>query len=160
MTIESPDPKDFQDPLEDFEPVEYGSELERALAEDPTTTMTLQPFAEVTPDTLVHRAVQVLHGLKIASLLVVDDRKLVGIFTERDVLEKIAEKYDSFADTPISEVMTRDPLVVHGDDPTGAAMAAIAAAGYRHVPVVDRQGEVLGIASPRRAFHFFEAEFQ
>jgi len=159
VSADSPDSGQFEDPLSNFEPTEYGSELERVLAEEPVLAMRSQPYAEVKPTTSVRQAVRVLQGLEIASLLVVDEGKLVGIFTERDVLEKVAERYEKIADDPVGDVMTSNPLVVYGGDPSGAALAAIAAAGYRHVPVVNESDEVLGIVSPRRAFTFIEDHF-
>jgi len=108
----------------------------------------------------IRRAVHALHGLRVASLLVVDNGRLVGIFTERDVLEKVAERYHELADRPVSEAMTSDPLVVYAGDPAGTALAAIAAAGYRHVPVLNESEEILGIVSPRRVFTFLEGRFE
>ena len=152
-------PEQFEDPLSNYEPAEYASEFERALVERPVTDMQSRPYAEVKPSTPIRQAVHALHGLKIASLLVVDEGRLLGIFTERDVLEKVAEQYERLADAPISEVMTPNPLFVYGSDPAGAAIAAIVAAGYRHVPVLNESDELLGIVSPRRAFVFLNKIF-
>lgn len=158
----SPDdlPHEFEDPLSVYEPTEYLSELERALAEEPVSVIESRPYPEVDSTAPIRRAVHALHGLRVASLLVVDDGRLVGIFTERDVLEKVAARYHELADRPVSEAMTSDPLVVYGSDPAGTALAAIAAAGYRHVPVLNESEEILGIVSPRRVFTFMDRQFE
>ena len=152
------DPDGFEDPLSNYDPPVYGSAIEAALAESPLDAVQSRPYAEVTSATPIRQAVHALHGLKVSSLLVVDDGKLMGIFTERDVLERVAEQYPRLADRPISDVMTADPLVVYASDPAGTALAAIAAAGYRHVPVIDNAGKVFGIVSPRRVFAFLESQ--
>lgn len=152
------DPDAFEDPLSNYEPTQYSSALEVALAESPVSLIQSQPFAELEATTPIRRAVQTLHGLRVASLLVVEQGRLVGIFTERDVLERVAEQFSKLADKPIREVMTCDPLVVYASDPAGTALAAIAAAGYRHVPVLDSEGKIRGIVSPRRVFDFLQSQ--
>ena len=150
--VETPhsDPDDFEDPLSNFEPAEYPSELHKVLAEEPSGSIQATPCPKVEADTSVREATAMLHGLKVSSLLVVEDEKLVGIFTERDVLEKAAEAYPTMADHPVSDVMTSDPLVVYESDPVGTAVAAIAVAGHRHVPVLNFNGTIAGIVSPKR----------
>ena len=99
---------------------------------------------------------QKLRDARVSSLLVVDDETLVGVFTERDVLDKVSERYAKLAETPVSEVMTADPTVVYESDPAAAAIAAIAIAGHRHVPVVGMDNRLCGLVSPRRVLSFIE----
>jgi len=150
---------EYADPLSDYEPIEYSSEICRVIAEDSVMEIQTQPFAEVSPDTTISEAVHVLYGLKVASLLIVEDGKLVGIFTERDMLEKVAERFAKLAHLPVSEVMVLQPVVVYESDPIGAALAAIAVGGYRHVPVLSLAGKVLGVVSPRRVNEFLGRRF-
>lgn len=146
------------DPLSNYDPPQYGSAVQAALAESTVGAMQLHPYAEVESATPIRQAIHALHGLEVASLLVVDDGELKGIFTERDVLERVAEQFPKLADRPISEVMTKEPFVVYASDPAGTALAAIAAAGYRHVPVLEGATErLVGIVSPRRVFAFLES---
>ena len=148
------DDLDFEDPLENYDPVEYSSALEQALAEECVTEITFQPFATVTPTTSIRDAIGQLRSQEISSLLVVEGQNLVGIFTERDVLEEVALQFSLLGDHPVSDVMTKDPFVVYETDAAGAALAAIAIAGYRHVPVVNTSGKLLGVVSPQRVFAF------
>ena len=144
------DPDAFEDPLSNYEPAVYASELHRVLAEEPVSAIQSQPFVKVSVDASIQEAMQALSESEVSSLLVVDKEKLVGIFTERDVLENIAEHLPQLSSTPVREVMTSDPTVVYESDPVGTAVAAIAIAGHRHVPVLRIDGSVLGIVSPRR----------
>ena len=155
------DGSEFVDPLSDYEPTEYASELERALAEETVATMKIQPFVELSPSTKICDAVKTLHNAQVTSALVVDDQqRLLGVFTERDVLERVAERFQRVADCPISDVMTANPTVVYESDPAAAALAAIAIAGHRHVPVLSMNEKVMGLINPRRAFDFVETHDQ
>ena len=149
-----PLPEEFEDPLSNFEPRLYDDSLEEALAETTVAAIQMRPYAEIPPDTSVYSALQVLAGLKVASLLVVDHDRLVGVFTERDVLDRVATDFARLKDLPVLHVMTTNPVVLHDTDPAGAALGAIAVAGYRHVPVLDVQERVVGIVSPRRVLAF------
>ncbi len=151
-----PLPDEFQDPLSDYEPRLYADELEKLLAEQTVGDMQIRPYAEVGSDATVLNALQALAGLKIASLLVVDKGRLAGLFTERDALERVAPRFAEVKDLPVREVMTTHPIVLYETDPAGAALSAIAVAGFRHVPVLDVHERVVGILSPRRVFAFLQ----
>jgi CBS domain-containing protein len=145
---------DFEDPLSNYEPREYRDAIQEALAEETVAAIRSRPYAEISPDKSVYGALQALAGLKVASLLVVEDGRLVGVFTERDVLERVALRYREIKQLTVRDVMTCEPVVVYDTDPAGAALSAIAVAGYRHVPVVDVRNAVVGVISPRRVFEF------
>ena len=157
-----PSPDDFQDPLENYEPKTYDDPVEQALAEQTVEAMQHQPHATISPETTVSEAVHKLAGLHIACLLVEEDSKLVGVFSDRDVLDKVALEYDAIKDRPVSEVMTSNPVYVYETDPAAAALSVMAVSGYRHVPILDAQGHLTGIASPQRVTsllqRFFESE--
>lgn len=153
------DVDDFSDPLSNYEPAVYGSELERSLAEETVDAILSKPYVQIDASTPISIAMQTLHRLNVSSLLVVEAGVLVGIFTERDVLERVSEQYELWEELPVRLVMTAKPLVVYECDPVGTALAAIAAAGYRHVPVLSMSDEIVGIVSPRRVFEFLESRF-
>lgn len=152
-------PEEFEDPLSNYDSVQYESDLQRSLAEESIDTIEIQPYLQIHPSSTVRQAVEVLHRTRVSSLLVVEDGRLVGIFTERDVLEKVAESYSELSDVAISNVMTRNPTVVYVTDPVATAIAAIAIAGHRHVPVLSLGDAVCGIVSPHRVFNFIERYF-
>ncbi|MCH5377928.1 MAG: CBS domain-containing protein [Planctomycetes bacterium] len=151
---------EFEDPLSNYEPTVYGDVLEEALAEETVAAIQSKPYAEISPDKTVHGALQALAGLKVASLLVVEKGKLAGVFTERDVLERVALRYPEVKSLPVCEVMTTNPVVVYETDPAGTALSAIAVAGYRHVPVLDVKDRVVGVISPRRVFAFLQERYR
>lgn len=150
---------DFDDPLKRYEPASYETPLQEVLAEETVTAIDAKPFPQIEPSATVRDAVKELHDLKVASLLVTEGNKLKGIFTERDVLENVAERFGAVADEPVRTVMTSEPVVVYECDPIAGALAAIAVGGYRHVPVLNLNEEVVGIVSPRRLFDFLDRRF-
>lgn len=157
MTLE-PHVPDFQDPLENYDPPEYPDAVAEKLGERPVSAMRIIPFAEISPQTTVESAIQALVGLGVSSLLVVEDHELCGILTERDILDRVSEQYEKLKLKPVAEIMTNNPLVLREDLASGAALSAIAASGYRHVPVIDQRGKLKGVTSPRRMFEFLEPE--
>jgi CBS domain-containing protein len=150
----------FDDPLSDYRSPAYQNEIQRALAEESVSSIQSQPFIHIRSTAPIRQAVQALHGARASSLLVVEDGKVVGIFTERDVLERVAEQFPKLASRPVREVMTSDPMVVYESDPAGIAVAAIAVAGHRHVPVLKVDATLDGIVSPRRLLHFLERHLE
>jgi len=147
---------DFEDPLDDYEPREYENPLEEALAEETVAAIQSRPYAEISPEKTVFAALQALAGLRVASLLVVDEGRLVGVFTERDVLERVATDIEDVRNLPVRLLMTENPVVVYETDPAGRALSAIATAGYRHVPVLNLDEEVVGVISLRRVLAFLD----
>jgi CBS domain-containing protein len=144
----------FEDPLENYEPPTFNDTLERALAEQPVAAIQSSPVSSISPDTKVSAAIGQLRAKEVACLLVVEDNKLLGLFTVRDILNKVAEEYDAKQDLPVSELMTRSPIFVYDTDASGAVLSVMAASGYRHVPVLDSQQTIVGIVSPQRVMDF------
>jgi CBS domain-containing protein len=91
----------------------------------------------VAPETTVLIAVQQMNNRKIGALLVLERGRPVGIFTERDVLVRVVAAGLDPETTPVSEVMTRGPVVVRSDVTVGEAMMVITQKRCRHLPVVD-----------------------
>ncbi len=149
----------FDDPLCDYEPRAYQDVLEEALAERPVAAINAQPFIAVGPDTPVREAVALLADLNSACLLVAEGDSLLGVFTGRDVLDKLAGAYDRLKDQPIRELMTRNPVFVYETDSSGAALSVMAASGYRHVPVLDGDDKIVGIVGPSRVTDFLREHF-
>ena len=145
---------EFQDPLEDYEPRQYDDSLEAALVDKSITEIQAQPYITVTADTSIREALDKLVGDDIACLMVEEDGKLVGVFGDRDVLDKVALELDSIRDRPIREVMKPNPIYVYESDAPGAALAVMAVTGHRHVPLVSLDETIKGIISPQRVVRF------
>lgn len=145
---------EFADPLENYDPPAYEDPLEEALDTRSMSELQAQPCETINSSKTVAEAVQQLANLQHASLLVEEDGKLVGVFTDRDLLDRVALEYDECKDQPVSTVMRTDPVYVDETDSPAAALAVMAISGYRHVPVLSGDGTIVGIVSPRRITEF------
>jgi len=149
----------FEDPLKNYDPPSHKDPLERALTEETVAAIESRPFTSVRPDLPIHSALKALAGLEIACLLVSDEGRLAGVFTERDVLDKVAGRYEQIKDRPVSDVMTPDPVFAYENDSAGAALSVMAVSGFRHVPVLDVDDKIVGIVSPQRVTAFLKQHF-
>jgi CBS domain-containing protein len=84
------------------------------------------------------------------NVLVTDGGNVVGIFTDRDAVLKVAGGR-SDPRRAVGELMTPDPVVLRRDDPVAVAINKMAVGGFRHVPIVDR-GQAVGVVSARDVF--------
>jgi CBS domain-containing protein len=91
----------------------------------------------------------------IDCLLVTDRGALVGIFTDRDAILKVAGQPS--AGRTVGDVMTHDPVIHRSGDAVAVAIHKMAVGGFRHVPIVDR-GEPTGVVSARDVFRHLVAD--
>lgn len=123
--------------------------VERSLMEDPVSALRPRRPVTIQPQTTVGAAVQLMLKENIGSLLVVGpDGKLLGVFSERDLLTKVAGIHESFADLPVSEFMTSNPETVTLSDTIGFAIHKMDIGGYRHMPII-AAGKPAGVISVR-----------
>ncbi|MBK7414920.1 MAG: CBS domain-containing protein [Dechloromonas sp.] len=104
-----------------------------------------------TRDMTVRSACRLMAEKRIGAMLVVENLRIVGIFTERDALNKVLATSIDPDTTKLSRVMVADPMTIRDDKPLGFALAMMADGGFRHVPVVDDNGTPLGMVSARDA---------
>src|SRR5512145_1996480 len=99
----------------------------------------------------VTEAARVMKERNVGALMVVDDdKKLVGVFTERDALFRVLADGRNGDATPLADVMTRNPKTVSPEKPFLHALQAMHEGGFRHLPVVE-DDRLLGIVSVRDA---------
>jgi CBS domain-containing protein len=110
--------------------------------------------------TVAMRAMQREHR---GCVIVTDDgtkhSKLLGIFTERDVLLRIVDRGKNPATLPIGEVMTPDPECLAVDSTVAHALNKMSVGGFRHVPVVDQEHRPAFVVSVRDVVEFLVAAF-
>lgn len=98
----------------------------------------------------VAQAARLMKEKRVGALLVMEEGRLAGIFTERDALFRvIAEGRDPGA-TQLAEVMSANPRTITPDRPFGHALHMMHEGGFRHVPVVEG-GRPIGVVSARDA---------
>lgn len=120
-----------------------------------------QKILALSPETSVRAAARAMADRNVGSVMVVEDAKLVGIFTERDALVRVLAAGLDPATTKLSAVMVRKVLTIGPDRPLVNALHRMHDNGFRHMPVVDN-GVPIGIVSLRDALASdliqFEAE--
>ena len=100
----------------------------------------------ITPDTIVYKALEIMVEKNVGALLVMENEKLAGIFTERGYARKVILKGKSSKETMIGEIMTRDLITVSLNTSIDSCMRLMTGKHIRHLPVVDN-GQLLGIIS-------------
>ncbi|WP_153130421.1 CBS domain-containing protein [Dechloromonas hortensis] len=103
------------------------------------------------PEMTVRSACRLMAEKKIGALLVVENQRIAGIFTERDALNKILAANLDPDSTKLLQVMVREPQTIRADKPLAYALHMMAEGGFRHVPVVGDDGEPVGMVSARDA---------
>ena len=107
----------------------------------------------VGPDTPVTECVRTMTAEKIGALIVMDGERLIGIFTERDALNKVLAAGLDPVSTKVSEVMTKDPYCIPPTTTVGEAMQMVTQRRFRHLPVVEN-GKVLAVISSGDLTHW------
>ena len=110
--------------------------------------MTYRQVQTRPPEASVRDASRVMAERNVGSVLVVEEDRLVGIFTERDVLRRVLGAGLDPDHTPLAQVMTRDPDTIRPGDSVCDVIRRMDEFGYRHLPVVEG-GRVVGVVSTR-----------
>ncbi len=108
-----------------------------------------QKLVIVGADTTVRDAVKLMATHNIGAVMIGDGNSLQGIFTERDLAFKVVAAGRDPDKTRLAEVMTRDPDTLRPEDSAHDALQRMSQRRYRHLPVVDDTGRIVGMVSIR-----------
>ena len=139
--------KDPDDMLEEDYP--GPPDLESVLANDTVGSAASHPALLVDATTPMVRVLELMREGNRGAALVVSSGTLVGIFTERDVLMKIAGQPTDLDHTAVRELMTVDPFTLPGDATVAFALNRMLIEGFRHLPLVDDQNRPVAVVSMR-----------
>jgi CBS domain-containing protein len=109
-----------------------------------------RPLVSSTPQQPVRDAALLMGREHVGALPVLDNGRLVGIFTERDALCRVLACCLDPSVTSVGEVMTRTPQTIDPDRPLAHALIRMYEGGFRHLPVIE-EGRLLGVVSARDA---------
>ena len=102
------------------------------------------------PETTVSKAAKLMATKNVGAVMVVEDERLVGIFTERDAVFRVMARGRDAQTTRLADVMTTPPLTIDPDKSFGHALLMMHENGFRHVPVMEN-GWPIGVVSARHA---------
>ena len=98
------------------------------------------------PDKSVYDALEELQLNNLGSLIVTENTKLIGVFTERDYARKVILKGRSSKETLVRDIMSSDPIYVNPDNTIDECMKLMTDKFIRHLPVLEN-GSLIGIVS-------------
>ena len=120
--------------------------LKRIFREDKATH-------SVGPDTPVSECARLMTNAKIGALVILQGERLIGIFTERDVLNKVVARGIDPARTKVSDVMTSDPYCIPSTTTVSDVLKLISSRRFRHLPIEDN-GKFLTVVSSGDLTHW------
>jgi CBS domain-containing protein len=155
---------------EDEEYLDYmGSDPARRILEGASLREPISRLSPPTPvcaevGTSIGGVVRLMQEHRIGCVLIVAERKLAGIFTERDLLLKAIGTVDDLESTPVDDFMTSAPEAMRPVDTIAFALNKMSLGGFRHIPIVDDADSPVGIVSVKDIVDyiadFFGAEIQ
>lgn len=120
----------------------------------------MRPIVTIDINYSTNEAIDLLLANKIGAAPVVENNSLRGIFSERDVLNKILNKQVGDLDViSVKEFMIADPQTAQPEDSLNTAILHMARGGYRHVPIVDAENCPVGMVSIRDVISYLIEEF-
>jgi CBS domain-containing protein len=132
--------------------------MKRTIMVDPIAVLD-SPVPECIPaGTTVAAAIAQMKGKNVGYVLVTDtEGRLAGIFTERDVLLKVAGEMRDLSQIPVDALMTPNPTALKPSEPIKHALFVMSHNSFRHVPILDDAGRPSGITTVRHIVEFIES---
>src|SRR5687767_11490582 len=133
--------------------------LAKSLRGDRVSGLRLRNVCSAAPADPIRQVVACMADRRTGCVLVRDEGgKLVGIFTERDFLNRVvATRLDT--SLPVGGVMTSDPKTISRNDSVSKAVELMGSGGYRHLPVLGEDGQPVGVLSVKDIVHYLVEYF-
>jgi len=119
--------------------------LQRPIRELPE----LHPVVAASPQDSLRTVINLMIDKRVGCALIVEEGRLAGVFSERDVLRKVTTTGVDIDATPVGELMTKNPESLRLDDELVYALHQMALGGYRHIPLLDADGAPEAVISMR-----------
>jgi CBS domain-containing protein len=118
-----------------------------------------RPHARVGVRDLLGEVVSEMTSKGRGAVLVEDDGALVGIFTERDLLNRVDYRDPQWSQLRVGELMTPQPMAIRSSDSLSEALHRMTKGHRRHLPVIDEHRRVLGVISIRDVLSYIAERF-
>ena len=146
-----------------FEKTRDSKDFDASLVREPLSAVPVREPLILSASDTVTAAMRAMQREHRGCVIVTDDgtraTKLLGIFTERDVLLRIVDQGKNPATLPVGEVMTPEPECLAVDSTVAHALNKMSVGGFRHVPVVDLEHRPAFVVSVRDVVEFLVAAF-
>jgi CBS domain-containing protein len=130
-------------------------EIRGAVFSEPLSKVPRRPTLILPTTASIAEAIRAMNERRVGVALIVQSEKLAGIFTERDVLRKVAGASMDLTRTPVSKVMTPDPFTLPEDSSVAFALHHMSLEGYRHLPLVRADRTPVGVVGVRDIVAYF-----
>ncbi|HEY5928280.1 MAG TPA: CBS domain-containing protein [Kofleriaceae bacterium] len=131
----------------------------RALVVTQVSDLPPRQFATVDVADPMFKVVDTMKAKRRGAVLVTEDGKLIGIFTERDLISRLDHDDALWSHVLVKDVMTPHPTVVRPYQSVAEAMNLLMQGRRRHLPIVDDKGKVLGLLSIRDILSYVASKF-
>jgi CBS domain-containing protein len=129
--------------------------IEQAILTDTISSLRLGAAIHLPAESTLQEVVEIMQREHIGCMLLTDDGgRLCGIFTERDLLNKVAGRRLDWSKERVGSYMTRDPESLRPEDRIVWALNLMSMGGYRHVPLTDLAGRPAGVVSIKDIVEF------
>jgi signal-transduction protein with cAMP-binding, CBS, and nucleotidyltransferase domain len=132
--------------------------IDEILSETAITELDLGQMRSVEPSAPLEEVYRVLEECRRGAVVVTQEGRVKGIFTERDVLYRTSREELDPA-TPIAQLMIAEPQTLNPEESLAEAIHAMVEGGYRHIPLVDERGHYAGLMSSRDVLRFIADHF-
>ena len=135
-----------------------GSEVEQSIEAHSISVLCPRQPVCVPPDMPVREVVAEMADKHIGCVLIEESANLLGVFSERDVLNKVALDPEGL-DRPVADFMTAAPATATKADAIGFVLQTMDIGGYRHVPIVNSANIATGVVSSRDILRFMAVRY-
>lgn len=127
--------------------------IEQELHGEKVTHLDLSGYTQVETGTSIYKTIQKMREEGNNCAFVTDDNRLIGIFTDRDVMREVVDRPDIW-DHSIDEVMTHNPKTVRANQLAGDALKMMDSLHFRNAPVLDDEGSIVGNLTHFAVIHY------
>lgn len=135
-----------------------GNDVEQSIELHPIHVLCPREPVCVEPSMLVRDVLALMVAQKVGCVIVEENAQVLGVFTERDVLNKVAPDQQTLS-RPVKDVMTVSPTTATKTDSIGFVLQTMDLGGYRHVPIVNSSNIVVGVISSRDILRFMAIKY-
>ncbi len=135
------------------------NQVHRSIIEDPVARLNPPEHTTVSLNDSVESVAETMKKRRAGCVIVEDNHRPVGVFTERDLLMKVAGKPIDRARTNIRTLMTAPVETVKASDTIAYVLNKMSIGGYRHLPIADDTGRVTGVISVRNILEYLAGRF-
>ena len=128
---------------------------------DPLEKLTQEKFILLNENSTLRETIDSIQTHHVGCVLLEKEGNLSGIFTERDIVQKVVGNRHDLETELVSKYMTKNPDSLHLQDPIAFALNKMISGEYRHIPIVDNSGKPTGVIAMQDIInhlgdHFFD----